>query len=661
MLKEELENIFELNEMQKEAYKNQGKNLVFNAPTGSGKTEAVLLSIPEGKTVSFLLPTITSSIFMYRRLKENGFFNLDLKTSILKEIETVRRPALNIEIHTPDAPLLDYMKTGKQTLNDVVVMDELDNYPPMVKTVLIDYIKNNPKTQFLVASATLDNNLKEAFKDFEKIEYNTDIDLLKFKTEEFYSNDYPDDEDYENFADILNNVPKDGKIGFIFNCIDNMENFADTYSKIFYDENGELKNGVIMHHSNVDVDTRNKNEEKLFNGDYKICISNDIISYSVDISFDTMFMEPSDRTATNIQRLGRCNRYNKEIGGRTNLYIMPDLYTPPFMDGWDKREEHEKFSDQKFYYTDIEKMREKLPLEPIPSLEKVNNFIRNRIKMGLEPSLREIPVTFEITKEVKEYNPKTKSEEKVIKKFHIKPIGDELPYAEYPVRPVMDERGQIQELKKDLVHIQKRRVCDDYFIMLDNKVPVKTERIGEEKYDQIKMDEEALNFSIEDLNKLKTFTDSATDVYNEIESKLDKFEISDEKKENLKQEFFTTFLNEVVEEKIQDNKINRIHQILENKLDEFIEEWRKVPFEKISNFTQTFNDLIYYGKIESENKEKNSFLGKAKDYKKYIQSDNFKEELNSFIKNNLISKYGKLPEKKKEKINGNEKKMNKVR
>ena len=652
MLKEELENIFELNEMQKEAYKNQGKNLVFNAPTGSGKTEAVLLSIPEGKTVSFLLPTITSSIFMYRRLKESGFFNLDLKTSILKEIETVRKPALNIEIHTPDAPLLDYMKTGKQTLNDVVVMDELDNYPPMVKTVLIDYIKNNPNTQFLVASATLDNNLKEAFKDFDKIEYNTDIDLLKFKTEEFYSNDYPDDEDYENFADILNNVPKDGKIGFIFNCIDNMENFADTYSKIFYDENGELKDGIIMHHSNVDVDTRNRNEEKLFNGDYKICISNDIISYSVDINFDTMFMEPSDRTATNIQRMGRCNRYNEEIGGRTNLYIMPDLYTPPFMDGWDKREEQEKFSDQKFYYTDIEKMREKLPLEPIPSLEKVNNFIRSRIKMGLEPSLREIPVTFEITKEVKEYNPETKSKEKVIKKFHIKPIGDELPYAEYPVRPVIDERGQIQELKKDLVHIQKRRVCDDYFIMLDNKVPVRTERIGKEKYEQIRMEEEALDFSVDDLNRLKIFTDSATDVYNEIERKLNKCEINLDEDKYLKLDSFTFLLEGVMKEKMQDYKIDEIHYFLKEKLSEITDGWESIPFEKTSNFTHVFNNFIYYRFIRADDEKENSFLEKAEDYRKYIQSDDFKEKLNYYLK---------LPEKKSRNINSSSKQMNKAR
>lgn len=657
MLKKELEKIFSLNEMQEKAYQNQGKNLVFNAPTGSGKTEAVLLSIEEGKTVSFLLPTITSSIFMYRRLKETGFFNLDLKTSILKEVETVKNPVLNIEIHTPDGPLLDYMKDRTQTLNDVVVMDELDNYPPMVKTVLIHYIKNNPQTQFIAASATLDNNLKEAFSDFEKIEYNTDIDLLKFKTEEFITSEYPDEDDYEIFANILNNVEKDGKIGFIFNCIDNMESFADTYSDIFYDDNGNLKEGIIMHHSNVDVDTRNENEKKLFNGDYKVCISNDIISYSVDINFDTMFMEPSDRTATNIQRMGRCNRYNQEIKDKTNLYILPDLYTPPFMDGWDKREECEKFAEQKFYYKDIEKMRQELPLEPIPSLEKVKDFIKNRIEMGLEPSLREIPITFEITKEINEYNNKTKKEEKVIKKFHIKPIGDEIPYADFPVRPIINKDGEIEKLKKDIVLIQKRRVCNDFFIMLDNKVPVKTERIGAEKYKEIRMEETALNFSIKDLNNLKKITDTITEIYNEIEKKVNKFEIHPRKSDNLKFKIFEKFLNEI-ENKMKDDEIKKIHQYLENKLDNLIEGWENIPFEKTSNFTQIFNKMIYYDIIIPENKEKNSFLEKSNEYQKYIQKNDFKKKLNNFIEETLINDFGEMPPRKNEKIKNIDKKIN---
>lgn len=595
MLKKELEKIFSLNEMQEKAYQNQGKNLVFNAPTGSGKTEAVLLSIPQGKTVSFLLPTITSSIFMYRRLKETGFFNLDLKTSILKEIETVKNPILNIEIHTPDGPLLDYMKDKTQTLNDVVVMDELDNYPPMVKTVLIHYIKNNPQTQFIVASATLDNNLKEAFSDFEKIEYNTDIDLLKFKTEEFITSEYPDEDDYEIFANILNNVEKDGKIGFIFNCIDNMESFADTYSDIFYDDNGNLKEGIIMHHSNVDVDTRNENKKKLFNGDYKVCISNDIISYSVDINFDTMFMEPSDRTATNIQRMGRCNRYNQEIKDKTNLYILPDLYTPPFMDGWDKREECEKFAEQK--------------------------------------------------------------EKKVIKKFHIKPIGDEIPYADFPVRPIINKDGEIEKLKKDIVLIQKRRVCNDFFIMLDNKVPVKTERIGAEKYKEIRMEETALNFSIKDLNNLKKITDTITEIYNEIEKKVNKFEIHPRKSDNLKFKIFEKFLNEI-ENKMKDDEIKKIHQYLENKLDNLIEGWENIPFEKTSNFTQIFNKMIYYDIIIPENKEKNSFLEKSNEYQKYIQKNDFKKILNNFIEETLINDFGEMPPRKNEKIKNIDKKIN---
>ena len=153
--------------------------------------------------------------------------------------------------------------------------------------------------------------------------------------------------------------------------------------------------------------------------------------------------------------------------------------------------------------------------------------------------------------------------------------------------------SEIEKLKKDIVLIQKRRVCNDFFIMLDNKVPVKTERIGEEKYKEIRMEETALNFSIKDLNNFKKITDTITEIYNEIEKKVNKFEIHPRKSDNLKFKIFEKFLNEI-ENKMKDDEIKKIHQYLENKLDNLIEGWENIPFEKTSNFTQIFNKMIYY-------------------------------------------------------------------
>lgn len=302
-------------------------------------------------------------------------------------------------------------------------------------------------------------------------------------------------------------------------------------------------------------------------------------------------------------------------------------------------------------------MRQELPLEPIPSLEKVKDFIKNRIDMGLEPSLREIPITFEITKEINEYNNKTKKEEKVIKKFHIKPIGDEIPYADFPVRPIINKQGEIEELKKDIVLIQKRRVCNDFFIMLDNKVPVKTEKIGEEKYEEIRMEETALEFSIKDLNNLKKITDTVTEVYNEIKKKVNKFEIHPRKSDNLKFKIFEKFLNEI-ENKMKDDKIKKIHQYLENKLDNLIEGWENIPFEKTSNFTNIFNKMIDNDIIEPNNNITNDFLNKSNEYEKHIQKKENKEKLNNLIREILIEDFGEIPPQKNEKIKNIDKKIN---
>lgn len=500
MLKKELEKNFKLNKMQEEALKSVGENLIFNAPTGSGKTEAILLSIPEGKKVSYLLPTITSSIFMYRRLAESGLFNVEVKTSLLKE-KALGKGLLNIQIHTPDPALLDFLEKGENSLSEVVVMDELDNYPSMVKRVLLEYIKANPETQYIVASATLDNELLDAFKDFKKIDYKTDLDFIKFRTDSFEF----DSKNVEDLKKIINSVSKNKKIGFIFNSIDNMETFKEEYAPLFLDENGELYDDVVFHHSALDVDKRNENEKRLFDKDFKICISNDIISYSVDIDFDIMFLECSDRKATNIQRLGRCNRYNQMLDKeKTNVYVIQDMYAPIFIDSFDKYAEEEIFAKTELNYQDIEKMRKELDLKKIPSLEKVNDFIEERKKMGLEPSLREVPVTFEIEKEEEVYNKKTKSYSKEIKKYHIKPNMNVIPYSFTPYSLVFDKNDNVVDINKDIVFLAKKRVCYGDYKMLTNTIPIKTFELDEEDYN--KFSEQIEYFDTKTINSFYQLT-----------------------------------------------------------------------------------------------------------------------------------------------------------
>lgn len=72
---------FALNEMQKESKELIGQNIVLNAPTGSGKTEAILLNLKDNEHYYYFLPTITSCIFMFNRLKELNINVYGLKIS----------------------------------------------------------------------------------------------------------------------------------------------------------------------------------------------------------------------------------------------------------------------------------------------------------------------------------------------------------------------------------------------------------------------------------------------------------------------------------------------------------------------------------------------------------------------------------------------------
>lgn len=329
LLQKEIERKFELNEIQNKAIYNRGKNLIFDAPTASGKTEAILLSIEEGSNVTWMLPTISACTFMYRRLCHDfKNLNVQVSTSTMEETRFLKEGLTRINIITCDPFMVDYMReyvtngTLKQTTDEVIVLDEIDNYPVKVRTALKHYMKNVPLKQVVLASATLDDELKESKDDFELIQFSKVSNKIRYKSMTL-----------DGYREAVKNVIKPNyrkkRIGVISNCVKYMENMRDIIQEVMGVDCYEDMN-VIYHHSSLPNEIKFENERRLFEGEYDLLVSNDLLSMSVDVDLDILIMDWSDKMNINIQRMGRLNRKGKRVTFK-NLFIIDDGVYPPFI------------------------------------------------------------------------------------------------------------------------------------------------------------------------------------------------------------------------------------------------------------------------------------------------------------------------------------------
>lgn len=442
---------FILNKMQQEAKKLAGENIVINAPTGSGKTEAILFNLKKGSYFYFL-PTITSCIFMYNRLKELDVCSVKIKTSVLTEkflSNNKNGNTYSITIMTPDPIMIGYLKGEK--IKKGLILDELDNYPVMVKSALLDFIKTKPSNHIVVASATLDEQLKNCFKGFKNINYNVNMQLVKHKVAIV-----------NNYSEIISIIRKnpDKKIGFIRNSISDME-----------DIEWELDRANIKYkklHSNLTEIERLEAEKSLYEGDFKVFVSNDIISFSVDVDFEILFMDCSDKKNINLQRLGRNNRYNKKIN-YTNLYILDDNLGCDlrFIDDYEKRREIEKFKSLKMItYNKLSELKKELEFEELPSVDYiVNTYWKELKEQDLPLNLRQVPLNFKLktTLERKSFNKKTKKiEYDEIETFKVFKINGEFPWSWYPYDKNYEKK--YIHLKGQNYEILEREENGDYII-----------------------------------------------------------------------------------------------------------------------------------------------------------------------------------------------------
>lgn len=446
---------FNLNEMQKEVIKlkKDGRNdkIILDADTGSGKTEAILLAINEGSTVDWLLPTISSCIFMYRRLCHDfPDLNIEVLTSIMKERRYVENPLFSIRIYTPDPAMISYI-TGVlegryyPATSPVLVLDELDNYPEMVRAVLDNYINTIKLDQIIVASATMDEAMKETFNSlgFNTITYRRD-NCIKFKY------DIIDGQhDIRGLKRMLDEHLYKRRIVCICNAICNMETLAEDLSVANSDINWEISESsrFIYLHSNLSLAERDIVEKKIFENDYDILISNDLIAFSIDFDAKVGLVEITDKMNVNVQRLGRFNRRNLPVSYK-NLYIVDGSYKPGFIDSYDARENEEFFLNKSSYTltnSDWSKMRESIKLGTI-SYDDTVDFVSNQIKLELPVKLRDVPVSFLVPITTTVSKGKKKNKKKITVNTHkIIKWGSEFPWAALPC--------SIENGPKDLVDL----------------------------------------------------------------------------------------------------------------------------------------------------------------------------------------------------------------
>ena len=439
---------FEMNELQRNVVeaKREGKTdrLILDADTGSGKTEAIMLALENAKGgVDWFLPTISSCIFMYRRLcDEFPEVSISVQTSIMKEERVVEGSDLSIRICTPDPGMVEYItgvvKDGVyyKTTNPNLVLDELDNYPEKVRCVLANYIDTVPLEKVIVASATLDDILKETFENmgFNKISYRRP-NCIKFKYDTFSLQGWFVDDYFER---ILKENLHRRRIVYITNAICNMEtaiyNFESRTSFSIEFQNTEDSRYIFLH-SNLSLAEREIVERKIYENDYDILISNDLISFSIDFNAEVGVIELTDSWGVNLQRIGRFNRKNKAVD-YTNLYIVRGSYKPPFINEYSAENCEDYFrykvqSSKLLSNKDWQELGERVEVETAV-FDEVVESVRSSIELDLPVKLRDVPFSFLVP--VREHIYKGKGKNRVAKTVDTYRIAkyDYFPWSDFP-------------------------------------------------------------------------------------------------------------------------------------------------------------------------------------------------------------------------------------
>lgn len=363
---------FKLRDFQDKCSNHKG-NLILQAPTGSGKTEACLKWVENNMTgkskLFYVLPFTASINAMHKRLskifheKEVGILhssavhyyynNMDdddklynqKKATILKRL--AKEIYFPVKVCTPHQLLLSALMTsGWETMlcefkDSCFIFDEIHAYEPKMTGLILGLAKliKQMGGKIMFVTATMPNFLKTLINkelnindeiipdpqidsDIYKIRHNLKLEAFSIeeKTEEIIE------------------LSKSKTILIVTNHVKSSQDIYEKIKKL-------TDINICLLHGRFNREDRNKKEQELFDNPPKILIATQVVEVSLDINYDCGYFEIAPIDALT-QRMGRVNRngkkniaditiltqqmskhnlYNKDITNRTKIELEHNL------------------------------------------------------------------------------------------------------------------------------------------------------------------------------------------------------------------------------------------------------------------------------------------------------------------------------------------------
>lgn len=315
----------QLRSFQKKAGEMKGERLWLRAPTGTGKTEALLLWAGDTGRLLYLLPTQATANAMWKRLKKiygeknvglaHGRAGYILRKELDEDPLDVRlwasvfaRPVV---VGTLDQYLMAHLQGRHWEIRRslarraTIVLDEIHSYDPYTLGLLQEALAQEPPARLALASATLPEFLPELLGQGPLLE--AEELLWQRRRHELRLCGDP-------LASALKEVLSFARQGKTVLVIANTVRRAQEIYQALQ-EHGDYR--VHLLHSRFVFRDRWKKEEQLGKTiPGTILVATQIVEVSLDISYDVLFTEVAPIDAL-VQRLGRVNRRGITAEGTT--------------------------------------------------------------------------------------------------------------------------------------------------------------------------------------------------------------------------------------------------------------------------------------------------------------------------------------------------------